>query len=273
MRKEGVKISYLDVDHEANIDLNMLSELLRKQVTMVSVMTANNEIGTVSQYRRIGIMAREYGALYHTDAVCAFGKIPIDVNKDHIDMLSATAHKIHGPKGVGLLYVGKNVKIEPMIYGGGQEGGYRSGTENVPGIVGFAKAAMISFKRMEYRHSVVRKFRDYMVSCILTIKGAYLLGSKSSCLDHTMCFAFEGVYGETLLMLLNERKICVSNGSACHANSDGASHVLMAMGVDKELLYNTIRISIDDNITKYEIDMTVKAIREIVDIIREKERE
>ena len=269
--REGTRVSYLDVDREGFVNMSSLMKNLKSPTTLVSVMAVNNEVGTIEPIRKIGEMARNHGALFHTDAVAAFTKIPIDVRRDNIDMLSATAHKIHGPKGVGLLYVSKNVKIEPMIYGGGQERGFRGGTENVPGIVGFAKAAMLGIRDMNINRKKMIRLKEYMLDRIMReIPGTVLIGPNYQRLPSNICLAFDGVEGQSLAFLLDGRGLSVSTGSACQSHEEGASHVLKAMGYTTDEAFRAIRISLDENNSVEDVDETVNAIKEIVKEYRDK---
>lgn len=270
LEKEGVEITYLDVDEQGIIKLEQLEKAIKKETICISVMTANNEVGTIQPIHEIGKIARRHNVFFHTDAVQAFGHIPIFVKDWNIHMLSASAHKLHGPKGVGCLYIRKGIELPSYIYGGGQEAGKRAGTENVPGIVGFGIAAEEAAKNMRKRSEKELKLRNYLIKRVLwEIPYVRLNGACSPRLSNNANFSFQFIDGEALLVLLDSDGICASAASACSTGSTEPSHVLVAMGVPEELAYGALRITISSDTTKQEIDYTVEKIKEYVKKLRE----
>ncbi len=260
LERKGFEVTYLDVDEEGTVDPTSVEKALRRDTILVSVMAANNETGVLQNISEIGKIAKKNRTLFHTDAVQAFGCCEFDVKALNIDLLSASAHKIGGPKGTGLLYKSFDAEVSPMIFGGGQERGMRSGTENVPGIAGFAAA----FKDRDDLEAV-RKLRDHMTDRLLKeIPGCRLNGAKNNRIPGTLNVSFDKVTGESVLMRLSSLGICASTGSACTSRSGEPSHVLKAMGFDDARCNSSIRFSLNGENTKEETDETVDALKEIV---------
>ena len=269
LEKKGFEVTYLDVDEYGTVKLDELKKAIRPDTILISVMTANNEIGTIQPIAEIGAIAKEHGILFHTDAVQAFGHIPIDVEAMHIDMLSASGHKLNGPKGVGLMYIRKGVKIRSFIHGGAQERQRRAGTHNVPGIVGFGKAAELAFADMDKRIAYETKLRDHLIERVLNeIPYARLNGEREKRLPNNANFCFRFIEGESMLILLNQQKICASSGSACTSGSLDPSHVLLAIGLPHEIAHGSLRITLSEKTTKEEIDFTVDRLKEIIERLR-----
>ena len=269
LEKDGWNLTILPVDEEGFVDPENLEAAIRPDTVLVSVMAANNEIGTIEPLAAIGEICHRHGVLFHTDAVQAFGHIPLDVQRLHIDLLSASAHKFHGPKGVGFLYIRKGVDIEPLLYGGDQERGQRSGTLNVPGIVGMGAAAeeaaghLVSAARRE------ATLRDYLADSILSeAKGARFTGARYNRLPGHASFVFDGIDGESLLQVLNARGICASAGSACSTDSEEPSYVLEAIGVPPRNLHSSLRLTISDVTTEAEIEAVIDAVKDGVACLR-----
>lgn len=269
LEKKGFEVTYLDVDEYGTVKLDELKKAIRPDTILISVMTANNEIGTIQPIAEIGAIAKEHGVLFHTDAVQAFGHIPIDVEAMHIDMLSASGHKLNGPKGVGLMYIRKGVKIRSFIHGGAQERQRRAGTHNVPGIVGFGKAAELAFADMDKRIAYETKLRDHLIERVLNeIPYARLNGEREKRLPNNANFCFRFIEGESMLILLDQQKICASSGSACTSGSLDPSHVLLAIGLPHEIAHGSLRITLSEKTTKEEIDFTVDRLKEIIERLR-----
>ena len=265
----GCEITYVNVDEEGMIRMDELKAAIRPDTVLISVMTANNEVGTIQPVEEIGALAHEHEIIFHTDAVQAFGHIPIDVEKMHIDLLSASGHKINGPKGIGMMYINKSVKIKSFIHGGAQERQRRAGTLNVPGIVGFGKAAEIALRDMEKRSKYEEELRHHLAERVMNeIKYAKFNGSKTSRLPNNANFSFQYVEGESMLILLDQRGICSSSGSACTSGSIDPSHVLTAMGVPEELAHGSIRLTLSELNTLEEIDYTVDELKKIIERLR-----
>lgn len=308
----GVKVSRIPVDKEGFLNLEILEKVLQEESSLrereersfpskrgeeakkgashclVSVMAANNEIGTLQNLKEIGRLAKDYGALFHTDAVQAFGQIPLDIEEMRIDLLSASSHKIHGPKGVGLLYIRKGLKLPSFLHGGAQERGLRAGTENVPGIVGFSAAAKEAFSTMEERGRKKTALRDLFFKRLLEeIPGIKICGVNPledegigespespflSSLHHRLPgnvhICLPGVEGESVLLLLDQKRICASSGSACASGSLEPSHVLLAIGKSHEEAYSGLRLSLEETLTEEELEYTVRAIKEAVEKLR-----
>ena len=294
----GVKVSRIPVDKEGFLDLEIMEKVLQEESSLrkteegshclISVMAANNEIGTLQNLREIGRLAKEYGAVFHTDAVQAFGQIPLDMEEMRIDILSASSHKIHGPKGVGLLYIRKGLKFPSFLHGGAQERGLRAGTENVAGIVGFAAAAKEAFAGMEERGRKKIALRDLFFERLLEeIPGIKISGVNPledegigespenpflSSLHHRLPgnvhICLPGVEGESVLLLLDQKGICASSGSACASGSLEPSHVLLAIGKSHEEAYSGLRLSLEETLTEEELEYTVRAIKEAVEKLR-----
>jgi cysteine desulfurase len=269
LEKHGYEITYLDVDENGKISLDDLKKAIRSDTVLISVMTANNEIGTIEPIEEIGNIAHENGVLFHTDAVQAYGHIPIDVEKMHIDLLSASGHKFHGPKGVGILYVRKGVRINSFIHGGSQERSKRAGTSNVPSIVGFGKAAQIAGETMTQRNEYEINLRDYLINRVYNeISYVRLNGHRTDRLPNNVNFSFQFIEGESMLILLNQDGICASSGSACTSNSLNPSHVLLAIGLPHEIAHGSLRITLSEDTTKDDIDFVVDRLKKIIERLR-----
>ena len=267
LESKGAKVTYLDVDSEGFVDIKKLEKSITKETFLVTIMHANNEIGTIQPINEIGKICKEKKILFHTDATQSFTKIPIDVKKMNIDLLSVSSHKIHGPKGVGCLYIRKGVEIEPLLHGGGHERGIRSGTENVPGIVGFSKAVLISNEKDNLR---IKKLRDKTISKIpKLISDVKLNGPPGELrLQNNINFSIEGVEGEAVGSYLESKGIYVSTGSACSSNTHSGSHVLDAIGLDRKEQDSAIRITLSKYTTEKEINYFLKVLPEIVEKLR-----
>ncbi len=269
LEKLGYEVTYLDVDEDGLISPQELKAAIRPDTILISIMFANNEIGTIEPIEEIGKIAHEHSVLFHTDAVQAFGQIPIDVDRLNIDMLSASAHKLNGPKGIGFLYIRKGVKIRSFIHGGAQERKRRAGTENVTGIVGFAKAVELSMESMEERTKREALLRDYLIARIeKEIPFSRLNGHRSLRLPNNVNFCFRFIEGESLLIKLDMQGICASSGSACTSGSLDPSHVLLAIGLEHEIAHGSLRLTLGAETTKEELDTTVEALKEIVENLR-----
>lgn len=251
LEKQGARITYLDVDENGLVDLEELQKAICPETILISVMFANNEIGTIEPVKEIGMIAKEHGVLFHTDAVQAFGQVPIDVNEMNIDMLSSSAHKINGPKGIGFLYIRKGVKIRSFVHGGAQERKRRAGTENVPGIVGYGVAAKRAAESMEERTKKERELRDYLIERVLKeVPYVKLNGDPVKRLPNNMNFSFRFIEGESLLIMLDMKGIAGSSGSACTSGSLDPSHVLLAIGLPHEIAHGSLRLTLGEDITK-----------------------
>ena len=269
LEKKGFEITYLDVDENGSIRLEELEQAIRQDTILISIMTANNEIGTVQPIAEIGQIARKHEVLFHTDAVQAFGHIDIDVDEMNIDMLSASGHKINGPKGIGLLYIRKGIKIRSFIHGGAQERARRAGTHNVPGIVGFAKAAELAKANLKERVQYETQLRDYLIERVLTeIPYSRLNGEPTKRLPNNANFCFRFIEGESMLILLDQKGIYASSGSACTSGSLDPSHVLLAIGLPHEIAHGSLRLTLSEKTTKEEIDYTVDELKKIVEKLR-----
>lgn len=265
LEKQGYKISYINVNKDGIIDLNELISEITNQTILISVMFANNEIGTIQPIEEISKIAKKYNIIFHTDAVQACGNIPINVKKMGIDMLSLSAHKINGPKGVGALYVKKGINFDSIINGGGQEKGKRSGTENVAGIVGLGKACEIAKKQMDNHMARLKELRDYFVEQVEeNIPNAKLNGSRENRLPGNANFSFENSDSQELLFKLDSKGICVSSGSACSSGNSNPSHVLTAIGLEKKLAQGTIRFTFGEDNTKEDIDYLLENLKEFI---------
>ncbi|PIU62501.1 cysteine desulfurase NifS [archaeon CG_4_10_14_0_2_um_filter_Archaea_38_6] len=261
LEKKGFKTTYLNVDKEGLIDLDELKKAIIDKTILVSVMHANNEIGTIQNIRGIGKICREKNVILHTDTVQSFTKVPINVKDDFIDLASFSSHKIHGPKGVGALFIRSGVKIKPLLHGGGHEFNLRAGTENVPGIVGFAKAAELCNSEANEK---MKKLRDYMIEKIKKIPNAKINGSLEKRLVNNINVSFKGIEGEAILTLLNEAGVAVSTGSACHSKNLQPSHVLKSIKTPDNYIQGSIRITVSRFTTKKEADYAVKNLKIIV---------
>lgn len=270
LEKQGAEITYLDVDENGFISLEELNRAVRPETILISVMFANNEIGTIEPVKEIGMIAKEHGILFHTDAVQAFGQVPIDVDEMNIDMLSSSAHKINGPKGIGFLYIRKGVKIRSFIHGGAQERKRRAGTENVPGIVGYGEAAKRAADTMQERAKKEQSLRDYFIGRALDeIPYVKLNGDAVKRLPNNINLSFRFIEGESLLIMLDMKGIAGSSGSACTSGSLDPSHVLLAIGLPHEIAHGSLRLTLGEDITKEELDYTLEQIKEIVAKLRE----
>ena len=268
-KHRGSKITYLDVDETGVVKLEDLEAAITPETILISVMFANNEIGTIQPIREIGAIAREHGILFHTDAVQAFGQVPIDVKEMGIDMLSSSAHKINGPKGIGFLYIRKGLKLRSFIHGGAQERKRRAGTENVPGIVGYGAAAKRAAETMKKRAEKEISLRDHMIRRILAeVPYSRLNGHPEKRLPNNVNVCFRFVEGESLLILLDMAGICASSGSACTSGSLDPSHVLLAIGLPHEIAHGSLRLTLGEETTLEEVDYTVDKIKEIVERMR-----
>lgn len=270
LEKRGFEVTYLNVDEEGKISLKELESAIRPTTILISVMFANNEIGTIQPIKEVGEIAHERGILFHTDAVQAFGQIPIHVDECHIDMLSASGHKLNGPKGIGFLYIRKGVKIRSFVHGGAQERKRRAGTENVPGIVGLGAAVKRAASTMEERMEKESRLRDYLIGRVMeVIPYCRLNGHKTDRLPNNANFSFRFVEGESLLIMLDGKGICASSGSACTSGSLDPSHVLLAIGLPHEIAHGSLRLTLSDETTKEEIDYVVDSLKEIVGTLRD----
>ena len=269
LESRGFDVTYLDVDENGLINLEQLQSAVRPDTILISVMFANNEIGTVEPIAEIGKLAKEKGILFHTDAVQAFGHVPINVDEMGIDMLSASGHKFNGPKGTGFLYIRKGVKIRSFTHGGAQERKRRAGTENVPGIVGMGEAARISAETMEDRSREESALRDYLIGRVLKeIPYTRLNGHRTKRLPNNVNFSFQFVEGESMLIMLDMAGICASSGSACTSGSLDPSHVLLAIGLPHEIAHGSLRLTLGDDTTKEQIDYVIDKLKEIVEKLR-----
>ena len=269
LQNRGYDVTYLDVDENGLVDLNTLEAAIRPDTFLISIMFANNEIGTIEPIKEIGEIAHRHGILFHTDAVQAFGQIPIHVDEMNIDMLSASGHKFNGPKGIGFLYIKKGLKLKSFIHGGQQERGRRAGTENVPGIVGIAKACEIAMAEMEERMKKETELRDYLIERILKeIPYTRLNGHSKKRLPNNVNISFQFVEGESILIMLDMAGICASSGSACTSGSVDPSHVLLAIGLPHEIAHGSLRLTLSEETTKEELDFTVDKLKEIVQYLR-----
>lgn len=269
LEKQGYEVTYLDVDENGIVKLDDLKAAIRPDTILISVMYANNEIGTIQPIQEIGEIAHEKGILFHTDAVQAFCQVPIDVDACHIDMLSASAHKLNGPKGIGFLYIRKGVKIRSFVHGGAQERKRRAGTENVPGIVGFGKAVERAAASLKERTEKEIELRDYLIGRIgAEIPYSRLNGDRVKRLPNNVNFSFRFIEGESLLIKLDMKGICASSGSACTSGSLDPSHVLLAIGLPHEIAHGSLRMTLSEETTKEDLDFVVDSLKEIVQHLR-----
>ena len=269
LENRGYDVTYLDVDENGLVDLNILEAAIRPDTFLISIMFANNEIGTIEPIKEIGEIAHRHGILFHTDAVQAFGQIPIRADEMNIDMLSASGHKFNGPKGIGFLYIKKGLKLKSFIHGGQQERGRRAGTENVPGIVGIAKACEIAMAEMEERMKKETELRDYLIERILKeIPYTRLNGHSKKRLPNNVNISFQFVEGESILIMLDMAGICASSGSACTSGSVDPSHVLLAIGLPHEIAHGSLRLTLGYENTKEEMDMVVDNLKRIITNLR-----
>lgn len=269
LESKGYEITYLDVDEKGIIRLDQLKSSIREDTILVSVMFANNEIGTIEPVAEIGRIAHEYGALFHTDAVQAFGQVPINVDEMNIDMLSASGHKLNGPKGIGFLYIRKGLRLRSFIHGGSQERGRRAGTENVPGIIGLGKATELAVQSMKERTKKETALRDYLIKRLTTeIPYTRLNGHETKRLPNNVNVSFQFVEGESILIMLDMAGICASSGSACTSGSLDPSHVLLAIGLPHEIAHGSLRLTLGYENTKEEMDYVVDNVKRIINNLR-----
>lgn len=269
LEEHGFEVTYLTPDSDGIISADAVEAAIRPDTILISVMTANNEIGTIEPIAKIGAVAKKHGVIFHTDAVQAYAHIPMDVQAMNIDLLSASGHKFHGPKGIGFLYVREDVKIGPLIHGGAQERNRRAGTSNIPGIVGMAKAAEVVTACMEETMSRQQELRDYLIDRLVNeIPHTTVNGSVEHRLPANVNVCFDFVEGETVLILLDQAGICASAGSACTSGSLEPSHVLLSLGVNQELAHGSLRISMGEDTTKEDLDFVVDKLKEIIPRLR-----
>lgn len=268
LKEQGFEIQLLDVGAEGNITAAQVEEAIRPDTCLVTVMFANNEIGSILPIAEIGEVCRAHGVLFHTDAVQAAGHIPVNVKKQNIDMLSLSAHKFHGPRGIGALYVKRGIELTSLMEGGGQERGKRPGTENLPAIMGMAAALKEECTLMEQNEAKVIAMRDRLIQGLSQIPYSILNGSREKRLPGNVNFCFEGVSGESLLLLLDSRGICASSGSACASGALDPSHVLLSLGLAPEIAQGSLRISLDISNTEEEIDYMLEVIPQVVEQLR-----
>ena len=262
-------MTYLPVDEKGVVSPQEVEKAIRPDTILISVMAANNEIGTIEPLKEIGAIAKEHGILFHTDAVQAFGHIPLDVETLNIDMLSASGHKIHGPKGVGILYIRKGVKIRSFVHGGAQERKRRAGTHNVPGIVGMGKAAELAGTHMQENNEKIVALRNHLIDRVLKeIPYTRLNGHEINRLPNNANFCFRFIEGESMLILLDQKGICGSSGSACTSGSLDPSHVLLAIGLPHEIAHGSLRLTLSEKNTLEEIDYTVDQLKAIIERLR-----
>lgn len=269
LEQQGYEVTYLDVDADGLVSPEDVKKAIRPDTILISVMFANNEIGTIEPIEEIGAIAHEHGILFHTDAVQAYAQVPIDVEKMHIDLLSASGHKLNGPKGIGFLYIRQGLKLKSFIHGGAQERKRRAGTENVPGIVGLGKAVEIAMATMDERIKKESELRDYLIARIEDeIPFAKLNGHRVKRLPNNINFCFRFIEGESMLIMLDMAGICGSSGSACTSGSLDPSHVLLAIGLPHEIAHGSLRLTLSDEITKDQLDYVVDHLEEIVAKLR-----
>jgi len=266
LETQGREVTYVGVDANGRVDPHEIAKAIREDTLLVSVMAGNNEIGTTEPIEEIGEICREHGVLFHTDAVQAYGKIPLSL--DLIDLLSVSAHKISGPKGVGFLYVRKGIKLAPVLHGGGHEKGLRSGTENVPGVVGMAAAARLAFSEMDEVVPRLRGYRERLIEALTALPGTRLNGDRTDSLPHVSNFSFAGIEGESLVMRLDEHGIATSTGSACSSPNLEPSHVLVAIGVPLTMAHGSLRISTGRQTTSEEIGALLAVLPSVVKDLR-----
>ncbi len=269
LEKKGCEVTYLDVDEYGMVRLDELEQAIRPDTVLISIMFANNEIGTVEPVREIGAIAKKHGIPFHTDAVQAFGHLPLNVDEMNIDMLSASAHKFHGPKGVGFLYIRNGVKPATLIHGGAQERARRAGTSNVPGIVGMAEAARLAVRDMEENSRKISEIRNHLIKRVLNeIPFSRLNGHREQRLANNVNFCFRFIEGESLLIMLDQKGICASSGSACTSGSLDPSHVLLAIGLPHEIAHGSLRLSLSEENTMEEADYVADCLKTIVERLR-----
>lgn len=268
LKEYGFEITLLDVDRNGLVYPEQVENAIREDTCLVSVMYANNEIGTIEPIKEIGKICREKGVIFHTDAVQAAGHLHIDVNEQNIDMLSLSAHKFHGPKGIGALYSRKGIPLYTLIEGGAQEGGKRAGTENIPAIMGMAAALEESENSIDKNTEKISALRDKLIDGLSQIPHSVLNGDREKRLPSNVNFCFEGIEGESLLLLLDDKGICASSGSACTSGSLDPSHVLLAIGRVHDIAHGSLRLSLSEETTEEEIEYTIKSVKEVVEYLR-----
>lgn len=269
LEKRGFEVTYLDVDENGVIKIDELKKAIRPTTILISIMFANNEIGTIEPVKEIGEIAKEHGIIFHTDAVQAFGHVPINVDEYHIDMMSASGHKLNGPKGIGFLYIRTGIKTRSFMHGGAQERKRRGGTENVPGIVGVGKAVEIAMNTLEERTKKESELRDYLMKRVMAeVPYVRINGHRTSRLSNNVNFAFQFIEGESLLIMLDMDGICGSSGSACTSGSLDPSHVLLAIGLPHEIAHGSLRLTLNSDNTMEEMDYVVESIKKIVEKLR-----
>ena len=270
LENRGFEVTYLDVDECGVVKLEELKKAIRPTTILITIMFANNEIGTIQPIKEIGAIAKANGILFHTDAVQAFGHVPINVDEYHIDMLSASGHKLNGPKGIGCLYIRTGIKTRSFMHGGAQERKRRGGTENVPGIIGFGKAVRLAFENLQQRAEKERALRDYLMKRVLAeVPFTRVNGHRINRLNNNANFAFQFIEGESLLIMLDMEGICGSSGSACTSGSLDPSHVLLAIGLPHEIAHGSLRLTLSEENTREEIDYVVEKIKSIVQRLRD----
>ena len=269
LEKQGFEVTYVGVDENGTVKLEELEAAIRPDTILISVMAANNEIGTVQPLKEIGAIAKKHGVLFHTDAVQAFAHVPINVDEMNIDMLSASGHKINGPKGIGAMYIRKGVKILSFVHGGAQERRRRAGTHNVPGIVGMGKATELAVRDMDKNTAYETKLRDHLIDRVLEeIPYTRLNGHRTNRLPNNANFCFRFIEGESMLILLDQAGICGSSGSACTSGSLDPSHVLLAIGLPHEIAHGSLRLTLSPETTMEDIDYTVDTLKKIIERLR-----
>ena len=268
LRREGFEVTLLDVHSDGIVTPQQVEEAIRDDTCLVTIMYANNEIGTIEPIKDIGAVCRRKGVLFHTDAVQAVGHVPVSVREQNIDMLSLSAHKFHGPKGIGVLYAKKGVRLEPLNNGGAQERGKRAGTENVPAIAGMAAALEEACRNIDKDAGKVSALRDRLIEGLDNIPYSELNGSRESRLPGNVNFCFEGIEGESLLLLLDDKGICASSGSACTSGSLDPSHVLLAIGRPHEVAHGSLRLTIDAQTTAEDVEYIIRSVSEVVSYLR-----
>lgn len=268
LKKQGFQITLLDVHHNGIVTPQQVAEAIREDTCLVTIMYANNEIGTIQPIGEIGAVCREKGVLFHTDAVQAAGHLHIDVKEQRIDMLSLSAHKFHGPKGIGALYARCGIPLEPVIHGGGQERGKRAGTENIPAIMGMAAALEEACAAMDETGARLTALRERLIEGLTQIPYSGLNGDRERRLPGNVNFCFEGIEGESLLLLLDDKGICASSGSACTSGSLDPSHVLLAIGRPHEVAHGSLRLSIGEDITEADIEYIIQSVIDVVAYLR-----
>ena len=270
LEKRGFEITYLNVDRDGLISLDELKAAIRPDTILISVMFANNEIGTIEPIAEIGEIAKEHGVLFHTDAVQAYAQVPINVDEMHIDMLSASGHKLNGPKGIGFLYIRKGVKIRSFVHGGAQERSRRAGTENIPGIVGLGAAVERAMRIMDSKTQREIELRDYLIGRLENeIPHCWLNGHRTKRLPNNINFSFLFIEGESMLIMLDMKGICASSGSACTSGSLDPSHVLLAIGLKHEEAHGSLRLTLSEDSTKEEMDIVAEEVKKIVQRLRD----